>query len=235
MKKSVSVVVPLYNKENTIIETLDSLTTYFEKKSITYEIIIVENQSTDNSKLIVENYINKLNKNLFIYFSKKGLGYALKEGIRCSNFDIIWFVPADMLFGTSDFEYYYNNNLYPKIAASSRAHEQSNSNRPTNRKVISFVYLFLKKIILKNALKDTQGAFIGKAETLKKVNEYVISNKFFYHNELLLRSIDSGFEVVEIPVSEKVMENNKTTINFKVDIFVFFMDLVTFAVNRRAK
>ena len=68
MKKSVSVVVPLYNKENTIIETLDSLTTYFEKKSITYEIIIVENQSTDNSKLIVENYINKLNKNLFIYF-----------------------------------------------------------------------------------------------------------------------------------------------------------------------
>ena len=34
MKKSVSVVVPLYNKENTIIETLDSLTTYFEKKSI---------------------------------------------------------------------------------------------------------------------------------------------------------------------------------------------------------
>ena len=79
MKKSVSVVVPLYNKENTIIETLDSLTTYFEKKSITYEIIIVENQSTDNSKLIVENYINKLNKNLFIYFSKKGLELLKKE------------------------------------------------------------------------------------------------------------------------------------------------------------
>ena len=98
MKKSVSVVVPLYNKENTIIETLDSLTTYFEKKSITYEIIIVENQSTDNSKLIVENYINKLNKNLFIYFSKKGLGHALKEGIRCSNFDIIWFVSCRYAF-----------------------------------------------------------------------------------------------------------------------------------------
>lgn len=235
MKKSVSVVVPLYNKENTIIETLDSLIEYFEKELISYEINIVENQSTDNSKLIVENYLSKSNKNLFIYFSKKGLGYALKEGIKHSNFDIIWFVPADMLFGTSDFEYYYNNNLYPKIAASSRAHKQSNSNRPRNRKVISFVYLFLKKIILKNTLKDTQGAFIGRAETLKKVSESVISNKFFYQTELLLRSIDDGFEVLEIPVSEKKIKNNKTTINFKIDIFVFFFDLVSFAINRRVK
>ena len=235
MKKSVSVVVPLYNKENTIIETLDSLIEYFEKQLIRYEIIIVENQSTDNSKLIVENYLNKSNKNLFIYLSKKGLGSALKEGIKYTNPDIIWYVQDDMLFGTSDFEYYYNNSLYPKIAASSRAHKQSNSNRPTNRKVISFVYLFLKKIILKNTLKDTQGAFIGEAETLKKVSESVISNKFFYQTELLLRSIDDGFEVIEIPVSEKIIENNRTTINFKTDIFIFFTDLVTFVINRRVK
>ena len=78
MKKSVSVVVPLYNKENTIIETLDSLTTYFEKKSITYEIIIVENQSTDNSKLIVENYINKLNK-IYLFIFQKDFDTLLKK------------------------------------------------------------------------------------------------------------------------------------------------------------
>ena len=179
MNYSVSAIIPLYNKESSIVNTIKELSKYFKENQIKYEIIIVENESTDNSKQIVENFLNENYEEINLYFSEKGLGYALKKGIDIAKNDIVWFVPADLLFGTSDIEYYLKNNIFPNIAACSRAHPSSTSNRPFLRKIISYIFNVLKKLFLNNNLKDTQGAFIGASNVLKHINDSVISNNFF--------------------------------------------------------
>ena len=54
-QKSLSVIVPLYNKEVFIESTLDNISQLLN--SVDYEIIVIENGSTDNSKIVLENYI----------------------------------------------------------------------------------------------------------------------------------------------------------------------------------
>ena len=70
---------------------------------------------------INENFLNENYEEINLYFSEKGLGYALKKGIDIAKNDIVWFVPADLLFGTSDIEYYLKN-IRNKLSCYSKLH-----------------------------------------------------------------------------------------------------------------
>ena len=56
--KSLTVLIPLYNKENLIRLAIEE--TFKLVNDIDYEIIVIENESTDNSKCIVEKIIKNL-------------------------------------------------------------------------------------------------------------------------------------------------------------------------------
>lgn len=93
----VSVIVPLYNAESYIIETLDSI------KSQTYpnyEVIIVDNVSTDGSFLLVKSYIEKLD-NFTLFQTKENSGgpaHPRNVGVSNSNGEYIAFLDSDDLW-----------------------------------------------------------------------------------------------------------------------------------------
>ena len=66
--KNLSIIVPLYNKENVICKTLDLIVKKCNQESINYEILIVENESTDNSYQKTKKYIENKNDILFYLF-----------------------------------------------------------------------------------------------------------------------------------------------------------------------
>ena len=67
--KSLTVLIPLYNKEQLIKLALSQ--TIKLVRDLDYEIIVIENESTDNSKQEVENYIAKSNDNIKLISTKK--------------------------------------------------------------------------------------------------------------------------------------------------------------------
>ena len=107
--KTLSIIIPLYNKEKGISNTLNLIEKKCSEINISYEILIVENESTDNSFNIAENYI-KNNKKVSLFQSKKGLGNALKEGVSIAKNDYVAFIPADFTFGQSELEYFSREN-----------------------------------------------------------------------------------------------------------------------------
>lgn len=88
--KLVSIIVPLYNKENSIKSTLKSIVNQSYKN---IEIIIVNDGSTDKSK----NVINSIKDNRIIIYDKKngGVSDARNYGIIRSKGDYIFFLDAD--------------------------------------------------------------------------------------------------------------------------------------------
>lgn len=227
MQYSISAVIPLHNKETEIVNTIKSLNNYFLKNKIEFEIIIVENGSTDNSKKITLDFIKDLNYILFLE-TPKGLGKALKAGIHNSSKDIIWFVPADFLFQTSDIEYYLENRLYPQLGICSRTHRESDSKRSLNRKFISYIYYLIYKTVLKINLQDLQGAFIGESKNIKAITKLVKSDNFFFQTELISRYLNTNLDYSEIPVTLYESPTNKTTIKFFRDIIRFLKDLIVY-------
>ena len=57
-EESLSIVIPLYNKENNIIYTLECIVEKISSPNL--QIIVVENESTDRSEEVAREYINKI-------------------------------------------------------------------------------------------------------------------------------------------------------------------------------
>ena len=104
----ISIVIPLYNKERFIKETLDSV---FNQSFTDYEIIIVNDGSTDSSVFIV----NAIDDQRITVLSNqnKGVSYARNFGISKANSDLIALLDGDDLWEPNHLENLYN--LYEKF------------------------------------------------------------------------------------------------------------------------
>ena len=87
---SFSIVIPLYNKEKEIERALDSVLNQTWKE---FELIIVDDGSTDNSASIVRKYDDR--RLIFIQQANAGVSSARNKGIECSRYDYIAFLDAD--------------------------------------------------------------------------------------------------------------------------------------------
>jgi len=135
MSKDISIVIPAYNEEKYILNCLRSLLNQNLVSTISYDIIIVDNNSTDNTYKIVRNFIDKYRKsNDKISFElvreyRKGVAFARQTGFSMANSKIIATLDADCIASplwirtifnifNYDYDYLYNpfyRNLPSKI------------------------------------------------------------------------------------------------------------------------
>lgn len=104
---SLSVIIPVYNEEHNIINTLKEVHEVLKKSPIKeYEIIAVDDGSTDNTtRVLKESDVNFL---LITHQQNKGYGAALKFGIRKSKYNIIAITDADATYPIKDIPELYN-------------------------------------------------------------------------------------------------------------------------------
>ena len=100
MKNFISIIIPVYNSEKYISRCLDSILRQSYKK---FEIIIIDDGSTDNSYKIMENYYKKYPEKIRI-FTQKNFGVAVtrNKGIKVSTGEYIMFIDNDDFI---DFDY----------------------------------------------------------------------------------------------------------------------------------
>ena len=89
----VSVIIPMYNAKEHIRETLNSLV--LQTYNL-FEVIVINDGSTDNSVEIVNTFKRKLNINL-ISIPNKGAANARRTGIQIAKSDYIFFLDSDDL------------------------------------------------------------------------------------------------------------------------------------------
>lgn len=221
--KSISVLIPLYNKEQLIQDTIKQVSTLLE--NCDYEILVIENGSTDNSKAKLLEIISE-NKNINIEMleSNKGLGNALKKGIRNARKDFVIAVPADFTTGTAEINYFLENEKFSYVIGSRSI---SNIKSPgILRKLLSFTLRVLNKLLLNIKVKDTQFSFIIETKIAKDLEKSCQSSGFYITAELIYFALKNKIEIIEIPVQIKENKKNQTTINFLSDSFDVFFDII---------
>ncbi len=99
----ISIIIPLYNKERFIKDTLNSVLTQTFKD---YEIIIIDDGSNDNSKSIISQFGDK---RLTVYYnSNNGVSHARNFGISKSNSDLIALLDGDDIWESNHLENLYS-------------------------------------------------------------------------------------------------------------------------------
>lgn len=98
-KKGVSIIICCFNSANRITEVLDFISKQIFVENIPFEIVIIDNASTDNTSQIVQ-FQNEKYKDLCInllYECRPGLMYAREKGINEANFEYLLFCDDDNL------------------------------------------------------------------------------------------------------------------------------------------
>ncbi len=121
----ISVIIPIYNAEQTIVSALDSIKnqTFTRKK---FEIIIVNDGSTDAGSKVVENYIEEHPQMNIILLHQKngGVSNARNTGLKIAKGDYIALLDADDEWDSTKIEkqidYFENKNLEIDFLATAR-------------------------------------------------------------------------------------------------------------------
>ncbi len=93
---TLSIIIPAYNEEKRIPETLDSLNEYLEKQDYDYEIIVVSDGSKDDTvKVVKEKRKNIENLRVIDNKENKGKGFVVKQGMMQAKGKYKLFMDAD--------------------------------------------------------------------------------------------------------------------------------------------
>lgn len=104
MEELISVLIPVYNSEKYLSETLYSLSNQ-EYKNL--EIIIINDGSVDNSQSIIDSYKEKDDRIISFYQENRGIGYTRNRLLKLSRGNLILFVDSDDILSPS-----FITNLY---------------------------------------------------------------------------------------------------------------------------
>lgn len=147
-----SVVIPVYNSEQTIVQCLESVVSDLETTPYTWEIVLVDDGSKDNSADIIQNYINQSSHWGSIHLIKQpngGAASARNTGIKASTGTYIAFNDSDDIWiqgkTKSQMEYLLNN---PHVDMICGAHEVPY--RPIFKKLNGYTRITIKDIIFQN-------------------------------------------------------------------------------------
>jgi glycosyltransferase involved in cell wall biosynthesis len=91
----ISVVVPTYNREALVTETLESLVRQ-DAKGVRYEVIVVDNGSTDNTRTAIEPFLRASSDLRYVLEPLRGVSHARNTGARLARAPLIAFIDDDV-------------------------------------------------------------------------------------------------------------------------------------------
>lgn len=203
----VSVIIPAYNEENRIGMFLDRLVTYCRNSSHTYEVIIVDDCSTDDTVSIATRYEDRFDHfHLLLSKRNSGKGYSVKKGLLKAQGDYCLFMDADGSVEPDEIEKnleYVRSEGYD-IFIGSRVLHDPDQVLVTRwyRESMGMVFNFFVRLFLFRDIYDTQCGFkIFRYEVIRPVFSRVRIHGFGFDLELLYVAQRMGFKIKERAVS----------------------------------
>lgn len=211
--KSISFVIPFYNESESIEKTVKVVLDIFKKIKTDFELILVNDGSTDDS-------LQKLNKKfskesviqVISHTQNRGLGAALRTGFEAAQKEIVIYSDMDMPFDFTLLPELLNNLQHDvDILRGIRASEREN----IFRKVCGSGYQVFIFILFGYLVSDPNFALkIFKRDKLNKLK--LKSDGSFIDAEILLQARDFGFKVQTVNVEYKHRQYGSSQLaNFK--------------------
>jgi len=201
---SISVIIPVFNEEKQIFSTLKKLK-FIKKKIKKYEIIFIDDFSTDKSFFLIKKHATKNNHIKIFRNRKKGLGSAIETGIKKSKNYYICFFMCDLSDDIRDLIKYYNIiKKYNKIDAVFGSRFLKNSkinNYPIIKLLLNRFANNIIRLCYFSKYNDFTNAFkIYKKNTLLKLFP-LISESFNIFLEIPLKIINRKYNYKIIPIN----------------------------------
>jgi dolichol-phosphate mannosyltransferase len=200
-----SIVIPAYNEEESIAETIDAIESAFEKVKIEHEIFIVNDNSKDNTISILEKLAQKYPSVRYeTNQGPNGFGYAVRYGLERFEGDCVAVMMADLSDSPYDLIKFYLTMLegnYDCVFGSRFIDGGKIIDYPFAKRIINRVANTIVRLVMGIKYNDTTNAFkLYKRHTIEGIKPF-LSPHFNLTIELPLKAIIRGYSYTVIPNS----------------------------------
>lgn len=208
-KPDVSIILCAYNEENFIEEAIHKVDCVMKRTRWNYEIIVVDDGSTDKTKQRAINYRNKNGNGDHLkivgYQKNMGKGNAIKVGFSYTKGKFVVAMDGDLDINPKLIPRYIEALKKCDIAIASKWHHQSRVIITLKRKILSFGFNTLSRLFTGIKLRDTQsGLKAFRRKVLERMTPRLVVKKYAFDLELMSACNHSGFNIVELPVEANI-------------------------------
>jgi glycosyltransferase involved in cell wall biosynthesis len=234
---SLSIVIPAYNEEKRLPQTLRTVLDWVERRGFRFlEVIVVDDGSRDGTVRVVEEFAH-VNKCLRLARNpgNRGKGYAVRHGMQVARGDWILYTDADLSSPIEEIEKLCRaaREQDAEVAIGSRALDRSlvEVHQPALRELSGRCFNLVMRMVTGLPFQDTQCGFkLYRADAARKIFSRQRQEGFSFDVEDLLIAKKLGVRTVEVPVRWANVEGTKVRLSQGVKSF---LDLVKIRMEHR--
>ena len=219
----ISVVVPVFNEELTICNVLQRLVSVMQKTGFSYEIIVVDDCSTDRSLEFSKIPCVKV----FLLKTHMGKGYALRAGFAKAKGEIITTIDSDGSHRPEELPRLLTPILQNNadLVIGSRYLGLTPVAAKTLNAAGVRLFNFLVKLLTGTAVSDSQSGYrVMRSAVLRSMS--LTSGGYEIESEMLVKTIRHRFRVLEVPISFEQRTYGISRLDPVVDGVKIFLSIV---------
>lgn len=234
-----SLVVPAYNEGKHIYSNLRKISSVLDDAGLDYEIVPVNDGSTDNTDEEIkkagleDDHIHPVS-----YAVNRGKGGAIKAGVEAAIGDIIGFLDADLDISPDHVPAYLEEmtSCGADVVIGSKMHDDSKLDYPAARKIFSWCYYIMLKILFGLKTRDTQtGIKFYRGTLIKDIVPKLRVRGYAFDIEMLALAFRKGAAIREMPVTVNYTREQSFGRIRVGDILKMFTDTIALWWNMRIR
>ena len=207
-----SVVIPAYNEEARIEDTLSTVTDYLRSQPFSWEVLVVDDGSTDSTAQLVEANIENDRRVQLIGVPHGGKGWAVKQGMLRARGQFRFLCDADLSMPIE-----HLSRFLPPHGPSSDvivgSREVSGAHRigePLSRRLMGRIFNLMVRLLAAPGIRDTQCGFkCFKGQAAQELSSLQRLNGFGFDAEVLFLARRLDLSVAEVAIDWHYRSNSK--------------------------
>lgn len=231
----ISLVIPAYNESGVIGETVKNANIYLSSLKCSYEIIVVNDGSTDDT----ENSVQMLmldSVRVLGYDQNKGKGYAVRHGMLAAKGDIVFYTDADLAYGldvVGEAVSVFEETGADMVIGSRKLDDDGYGEYPVARLAASKCFSVAVRL-LSGMTYDTQCGFKGfTREAVGYVFPNCQEDGFSFDFEVMMLAEKKKLKIQEMPV--RIINHRQSRVRLMHDSVVMLRDVVSIRSRLRKK
>jgi dolichyl-phosphate beta-glucosyltransferase len=202
MNCELSVVIPAYNEQNRLAPGLDLALSYLERRGGTWELLVVDDGSRDDTVRVASGYAD-LGVRVLRHERNRGKGAAVKTGVLASRGARVLITDADFSTPIEDVEKLEARLGEAPVVIGSRAAEGAmvEKHQPFYREMMGKTFNLVIRMLGVRGLRDTQCGFkLVAGDVGRRLASELTVEGFAYDVELVWLARRHGYPIAEVGV-----------------------------------
>ncbi len=218
-----SIVIPAYNEEVRLPDSLRLITNFVTQKAYPVEIVVVNNNSKDRTAAIIDEYAAQFPCVRGLFEGTQGKGAAVRTGMLAARGQYRFICDADLSMPIEEIDKFLPPQLvrFDIAVASREAPGAVRYNEPFHRHLMGRVFNTIVRLLAVRGLQDTQCGFkMFSAAAAEALFPLQTMNGWGFDVEVLFAARQWGYQIVEVPIHWYYKANTRIhPIRDSIDMF----------------